>query len=200
MAISIEFAEHAELHAKIKVVGVGGGGGNALNTMISCGLEGVEFIAANTDAQALDANLAPTKIQLGPQLTKGLGAGGAPDVGRKAALEDVQRLAEEVAGCDMVFVTAGMGGGTGTGAAPVLAQVAKEQGALTVGVVTTPFLFEGRKRGRNATEGVKELIDAVDTIITIPNEKLLALGDQNMSMIDAFQKELIIAEIDFRWY
>jgi cell division protein FtsZ len=126
MAISIEFAEDAELQARIKVVGVGGSGGNALNTMIQSGLDGVEFIAANTDAQALDSNLAPIKIQLGPQLTKGLGAGGNPEVGRKSALEDVQRLSDALAGADMVFVTAGMGGGTGTGAAPIIAQVAKD--------------------------------------------------------------------------
>jgi cell division protein FtsZ len=188
MAISIEFADDAELHARIKVVGVGGSGGNALNTMISSGLEGVEFIAANTDAQALDNSLAPTKIQLGPQLTKGLGAGGNPEVGRKAALEDVQRLNDSLAGSDMVFVTAGMGGGTGTGAAPIVAQVARDLGALTVGVVTKPFLFEGRRRSKHADLGVQELIDSVDSIITIPNQKLLALGDDDLSMLDAFQR------------
>lgn len=188
MAISIEFADDAELSARIKVVGVGGSGGNALNTMISSGLDGVEFIAANTDAQALDGNLAPTKIQLGPQLTKGLGAGGNPDVGRKSALEDVQRIAEALAGADMVFVTAGMGGGTGTGAAPIIAQVARDQGALTVGVVTKPFLFEGRRRSKNADYGIAELGEAVDSIISIPNQKLLALGDDDMSMLDAFQR------------
>ena len=188
MAISIEFADDAELQARIKVVGVGGSGGNALNTMISSGLEGVEFIAANTDAQALDSNLAPSKIQLGPALTKGLGAGGNPDVGRKAALEDVQRIAECLAGADMVFVTAGMGGGTGTGAAPIIAQVARDQGALTVGVVTKPFMFEGRRRSKHAAYGVAELSDAVDSIITIPNQKLLCLGDDDMSMLDAFER------------
>ena len=188
MGISIEFADDAELQARIKVIGVGGGGGNALNTMISSGLEGVEYIAANTDSQALDSSLAPTKIQLGPQLTKGLGAGGTPDVGRKAALEDVQRIAEAVQGADMVFVTAGMGGGTGTGAAPIIAQIAKDQGALTVGVVTRPFFFEGRRRTRNAEHGVEELIASVDTIITIPNQKLLSLGDDDLSMLEAFQK------------
>ena len=188
MAISFEFEDGAELHARIKVVGVGGSGGNALNTMITGGLEGVEFIAANTDAQALESNLAATKIQLGPQLTKGLGAGGNPDVGRKAALEDVQRLGEALQGADMVFVTAGMGGGTGTGAAPIIAQIAKDMGALTVGVVTKPFLFEGRRRGKNAEHGVRELIDSVDSIITIPNQKLLALGDDDISMLDAFQR------------
>ena len=188
MAISIEFADDAELQARIKVVGVGGSGGNALNTMITSGLEGVEFIAANTDAQALEGNLAPNKIQLGPQLTKGLGAGGNPDVGRKSALEDVQRIADSLAGADMVFVTAGMGGGTGTGAAPIIAQVARDQGALTVGVVTKPFLFEGRKRSKNASNGILELGDAVDSIITIPNQKLLCLGDDDLSMLDAFQR------------
>ena len=188
MAISIEFDDDAELAAKIKVVGVGGSGGNALNTMISAGLEGVEFIAANTDAQALEGNLAPVKIQLGPQMTKGLGAGGNPEHGRKAALEDVQRIADAVAGADMVFVTAGMGGGTGTGAAPIIAQVAKDQGALTVGVVTKPFLFEGRRRSKNAEYGVQELMDSVDSIITIPNQKLLALADDDLSMLDAFQR------------
>lgn len=188
MAISIEFADDAALHARIKVVGVGGSGGNALNTMIASGLEGVEFIAANTDAQALESNLAPIKIQLGPQLTKGLGAGGNPEIGRKAALEDVQRLAEVLAGADMVFVTAGMGGGTGTGAAPIVAQVARDAGALTVGVVTKPFSFEGNRRGKNAVYGIRELIDSVDSIITIPNEKLLLLGDDDLSMLDAFQR------------
>ncbi len=188
MAISIEFADDVELQARIKVVGVGGSGGNALNTMITSGLEGVEFIAANTDAQALDGNLAPVKIQLGPQLTKGLGAGGNPDQGRKSALEDVQRIADALAGADMVFITAGMGGGTGTGAAPVIAQIARDQGALTVGVVTKPFLFEGRKRSKNAERGIGDLGEAVDSIITIPNQKLLCLGDDDISMLDAFQR------------
>ncbi|MFW6050306.1 MAG: cell division protein FtsZ [Myxococcota bacterium] len=188
MGISIEFADDAELQARIKVVGVGGSGGNALNTMIHSGLEGVEFIAANTDAQALESNLAPVKIQLGPQLTKGLGAGGNPEVGRKSALEDVQRLSDALQGADMVFVTAGMGGGTGTGAAPIIAQVAKDAGALTVGVVTKPFMFEGRRRAKNSEWGINELMDGVDSIITIPNQKLLALGDDDMSMLDAFQR------------
>ncbi len=188
MAISIEFADDAELHARIKVVGVGGSGGNALNTMIRNGLEGVEFIAANTDAQALDRSLAPAKIQLGPQLTRGLGAGGNPDVGRKAALEDLQRLSEALEGADMVFVTAGMGGGTGTGAAPIISQVAQDQGALTVGVVTKPFLFEGRKRAKHADRGVQELIDSIDSIITIPNQRLMSLGDDDITMLDAFAR------------
>ena len=188
MAISIEFADDAELQARIKVVGVGGSGGNALNTMIQGGLEGVEFIAANTDAQALDRSLAPVKIQLGPNLTRGLGAGGNPDVGRKAALEDVERLSDVLEGADMVFVTAGMGGGTGTGAAPIISQIAKDLGALTVGVVTKPFLFEGRKRSKNAERGVQELIDVIDSIITIPNQRLMSLGDDDITMLDAFAR------------
>ncbi|MBX3271144.1 MAG: cell division protein FtsZ [Sandaracinaceae bacterium] len=188
MGISIEFADDAEMNARIKVVGVGGGGGNALNTMIHSGLDGVEFIAANTDMQALEDNLAATKIQLGPCLTKGLGAGASPDVGRKAALEDVQRISEALEGADMVFITAGMGGGTGTGGAPIIAQIARDLGALTVGVVTRPFLFEGKRRSRNADEGIDELSDAVDTIITIPNQKLLSLDDEDMSLLEAFQR------------
>lgn len=188
MGISIEFAEDAELQARIKVVGVGGGGGNAINTMIESGLEGVEFIAANTDTQALMDNLAGEKIQLGPGLTRGLGAGAEPDVGRKAALEDVQRIAEAIHGADMVFITAGMGGGTGTGAAPIIAQIARDQGALAVGVVTKPFNFEGRRRMKNALSGLDELSESVDTIITIPNEKLLAVADDDMSMLDAFRR------------
>ncbi|MDH5672047.1 MAG: cell division protein FtsZ [Myxococcales bacterium] len=188
MALSIDFADDAKLQAKIKVVGVGGGGGNAINTMIHSGLEGVEFIAANTDTQALSENLAAEKIALGASLTRGLGAGALPEVGRKAALEEVQRIAESVAGADMVFVTAGMGGGTGTGAAPIIAQIARDQGALTVAVVTKPFLFEGRRRMKNASEGLDELAESVDTIISIPNEKLLDLGDEDMSMQDAFRR------------
>ncbi|MCB9597969.1 MAG: cell division protein FtsZ [Sandaracinaceae bacterium] len=188
MGISIEFADDAEMNARIKVVGVGGGGGNALNTMIQSGLEGVEFIAANTDMQALEDNLAPTKIQLGPALTKGLGAGASPDVGRKAALEDVQRIGEALEGADMVFITAGMGGGTGTGGAPIISQIARDLGALTVGVVTRPFLFEGKRRSRNADNGIEELSESVDTIITIPNQKLLNLEDDDMSLLEAFQR------------
>jgi len=188
MAISIDFADDAELHAKIKVVGVGGAGGNAINTMIHSGLDGVEFIAANTDTQALSANAAPAKIQLGAGLTRGLGAGATPEVGRKAALEDVQRIAEFLQGADMVFVTAGMGGGTGTGAAPIIAQIARDQGALTVGVVTKPFQFEGRRRMKNAVCGLEELRQSVDTIITIPNEKLLTVADDDMSMLEAFRR------------
>jgi cell division protein FtsZ len=188
MGISIEFADDADLQARIKVVGVGGGGGNALNTMIQAGLEGVEFIAANTDLQALGQNLAGEKIALGGGLTRGLGAGAQPEIGRKAALEDAKRIAEALQGADMVFVTAGMGGGTGTGAAPIIAQIARDQGALTVGVVTKPFSFEGRRRMRNASEGIEELANSVDTIITIPNEKLLDLAEDNMPMLDAFRR------------
>ena len=188
MGISIEFAEDAEMQARIKVVGVGGGGGNALNTMIHSGLEGVEFIAANTDMQSLEANFAATKIQLGPALTKGLGAGANPDIGRKSALEDVQRVSEALEGADMVFITAGMGGGTGTGGAPIIAQIARDMGALTVGVVTKPFLFEGKRRMRNADLGIEDLAESVDTIITIPNQKLLNLEDEDMSLLDAFRR------------
>lgn len=188
MAISIDFADEGDVQARIKVVGVGGGGGNALNTMIASGLEGVEFIAANTDAQALENSLAPCRIQLGKQLTKGLGAGGSPDCGRKGALEDVQRISEAMQGADMVFITAGMGGGTGTGAAPVISQIAKDQGALTVGVVTRPFDFEGRRRTHHAEQGLADLVDAVDTIITIPNQKLIELAVDDMSLLEAFQR------------
>jgi len=174
--------------AKIKVIGVGGGGGNAVNTMIQAELDGVEFICANTDLQALESNLAPTKIQLGDHLTRGLGAGANPEVGRKSAEESMQTVAETVAGADMVFVTAGMGGGTGTGAAPVIARVARESGALTVGVVTKPFTFEGRKRMRKADAGIEALEEAVDTLIIIPNNRLLQVVGHNVSMLDAFKK------------
>src|SRR6478735_8190596 len=176
MSFSIEFADETqEYQARIKVIGCGGSGGNAVNTMINFGLEGVEFIVVNTDAQALNNNAAPTKLNIGSNVTKGLGAGADPEKGRKAALEDVQRIKELVSGADMVFITAGMGGGTGTGCAPVVAQLAKEEGALTVGVVTKPFLFEGRQRSRRAEHGLALLTEHVDTLITIPNEKLLAL-------------------------
>ncbi len=172
--------------AKIKVIGVGGGGGNAVANMIAQKMEGVEFIAVNTDSQALHANPSDVKIQIGGSMTKGLGAGGIPDHGRKAALEDVNRLEEVLSGADMVFVAAGMGGGTGTGAAPIVAQVSRDVGALTVGVVTKPFRFEGRKRSRIAEEGLGNLSDGVDTLITIPNDRLLAL-DENLTVKDAFQ-------------
>jgi len=174
--------------AKIKVIGVGGGGCNAVNTMIKMGLEGVEFITANTDRQALEASLAPTKIAIGQDLTKGLGAGASPDIGRKAALEDYAAISEILGGADMVFITAGMGGGTGTGAAPVFAKIAKEIGALTVGVVTKPFLFEGRKRLKNALQGIANLRESVDSLITIPNERLLSVAGSNLSIVDAFKK------------
>ena len=174
--------------ATIKVIGAGGGGGNAVNTMIECGLDGIDFIAANTDLQALESNLAATKIPLGQGLTKGLGAGANPEVGRNAALEDVERIAEVLQGADMVFVTCGMGGGTGTGSAPVIAQVARECGALTVGVVTKPFLFEGKKRRRQAEEGIAVLQENVDTLIIIPNQRLLTVSDQKTTMLDAFRK------------
>ena len=175
-------------HARIKVIGVGGGGGNAINTMISCRLEGVDFVAANTDLQALESNQAQIKIPLGSRLTKGLGAGANPEIGRNAAMEDRERIAEVLQGADMVFVTAGMGGGTGTGAASVIAEVARELGALTVGVVTKPFGFEGKKRRRNAEEGILNLARAVDTLITIPNERLLSVAGQKTTMLDAFRK------------
>jgi|MudIll2142460700_1097286.scaffolds.fasta_scaffold19124_3 cell division protein FtsZ len=175
-------------HAKILVIGVGGGGGNAVNTMISGNLDGVEFVVANTDMQALEANMAPHKIQLGNALTKGLGAGANPDVGRRSAEESMQNIADLIAGADMVFVTAGMGGGTGTGAAPVIAQIARDCGALTVGVVTKPFGFEGKKRSKQAVEGIERLEAAVDTLIVIPNNRLLALVGNNTSMVEAFRK------------
>jgi cell division protein FtsZ len=176
------------LGARIKVVGIGGGGGNAVNTMIASGLPGIEFIAANTDLQALGVSLAPSKLQLGAQLTKGLGAGGNPDIGRQAALDDSEVIRDQLAGADMVFLTAGMGGGTGTGGAPVVARLAKEQGALTVAVVTKPFQFEGRKRTRQAEEGMRALKDAVDTLIAIPNQRLLAVAGRNTSLLDTFKK------------
>ncbi|HYQ41703.1 MAG TPA: cell division protein FtsZ, partial [Polyangiaceae bacterium] len=164
MSFSIEFADETRAYqARIKVIGVGGSGGNAINTMIHFGLEGVEFITVNTDAQALNSNSAAEKIAIGQNVTRGLGAGADPERGRKAALEDVQRLKDIVQGADMVFVTAGMGGGTGTGAAPVIAQLAREAGALTVGVVTKPFGFEGRQRSRRAEAGLAALSEHVDT-------------------------------------
>ena len=175
-------------HAKILVIGVGGGGGNAVNTMISGNLDGVEFVVANTDMQALEANMAPHKIQLGNALTKGLGAGANPEVGRRSAEESMQSIADLISGADMVFVTAGMGGGTGTGAAPVIAQIARDCGALTVGVVTKPFGFEGKKRSRQAVEGIERLSAAVDTLLVIPNNRLLALVGAQTSMVEAFRK------------
>jgi cell division protein FtsZ len=184
----IELSETTELGARIKVIGVGGGGGNAVNTMISAGLPGVEFIAANTDAQALRANLAPVNVQLGEKITKGLGAGANPQIGKKSAEEDIERIREYLNGADMVFITAGMGGGTGTGGAPVVARLAKEMGALTVGVVTKPFMFEGKKRMKQAEEGMRELKDSVDTLIAIPNQRLLSIAGRNMPILETFKK------------
>ena len=177
-----------DLGAKIKVVGVGGGGGNALNTMILAGLTGVDFIAANTDCQALQHNRAATKIQLGAQVTKGLGAGANPEIGRQAALEDRDKILAALEGADMVFVTAGMGGGTGTGGAPIIADLARSIGALTVGVVTKPFIFEGKRRLKQAEHGISELKGTVDTLITIPNQRLLAVADERTTLLDTFKK------------
>jgi cell division protein FtsZ len=176
----------ARTGARIKVIGVGGGGGNAVNRMVQAGLGDVEFIVANTDRQALAQNAAPIKVQIGTQLTKGLGAGADPNVGRAAALEDTDKLLEVLTGADMVFVTTGLGGGTGTGAAPVIASLANQLGALTVAVVTKPFRFEGRKRQLQAEQGLAELADNVDTIISIPNERLLTSVAAGTSMSDAF--------------
>ncbi|HVG60475.1 MAG TPA: cell division protein FtsZ [Hyalangium sp.] len=174
--------------AKIRVVGVGGAGCNAVNTMIMAKLERVDFIAANTDVQALAANKAPTRLQLGQTLTKGLGAGANPEMGREAALESREQIAAVLEGADMVFVTAGMGGGTGTGAAPIIADIAKSLGCLTVGVVTKPFLFEGNKRRKQAEQGLVELKAAVDTLITIPNQRLLSLSTEAMPLLETFKR------------
>ena len=182
-----ELVDSVPQNAVIKVVGVGGGGGNAVKHMIANNIEGVEFICANTDAQALADMAANTVLQLGGTITKGLGAGANPDVGRQAALEDRERIAEVIGGADMVFITAGMGGGTGTGGAPIIAEVAKEMGILTVAVVTRPFKFEGKKRKMHAEEGILELQQHVDSLITIPNEKLLAVMGKNTSLLDAFK-------------
>ncbi len=189
MGLSFDLTEETgSACARIKVVGVGGAGGNAVRTMIEAGVEDVEFVVANTDIQALSANPAPTRIQLGRGLTKGLGAGASPEIGKKAAMEDIQLIQEYLQGADMVFITAGMGGGTGTGAAPVIAQVARDMGALTVGVVTKPFLFEGKRRTKSADYGLEELAAHVDTLITIPNQKLLSLDDADLTLVDAFRK------------
>jgi len=182
-----DFNQAAAENAEIKVIGVGGGGTNAVNRMISAGLAGVEFISANTDAQALALSDAKVKIQLGDKLTKGLGAGANYEIGKKAAEEDRDRIAEALDGADMVFITAGMGGGTGTGAAPIVAQVAREVGALTVAVVTKPFRFEGKRRTNAADHGIKNLKEAVDAIIVIPNDKLLEVSKENVTMIEAFK-------------
>ncbi|MRR58920.1 MAG: cell division protein FtsZ [Deltaproteobacteria bacterium] len=182
-----EFDESIDQSAKIKVIGIGGGGGNAVNTMIDCDLHGIDFIVANTDAQALRMSKAPVKIQLGGQLTKGLGAGADPNVGRDAADENRAQLAEVLKGADMIFIAAGLGGGTGTGAAPVIADVAKEIGALTVGVVTKPFTREGKLRLSKAENGVRELKKHVDSLVIIPNDRLLGLAGKSMSILDAFK-------------
>ena len=184
----IEFDENKNMAAKVKIIGIGGGGNNAINTMISYKLSGVEFIAANTDAQALAANLAAMKLQLGANLTKGLGAGANPEIGRKAALEDVDMIREALKGADMVFITAGLGGGTGTGGAPVIAEVARELGALTVAIVTRPFLFEGKKRMKQAEEGLANLKMTADALITIPNQRLLSISGKSMTLLEAFKK------------
>lgn len=183
----LDFEINIDQLANIKVIGVGGGGNNAVNRMINAGLRGVEFIAVNTDAQALQMSQSSQKIQLGIKLTKGLGSGGNPDVGEKAAEESREEITQALQGADMVFVTCGMGGGTGTGAAPIVAEVAKELGALTVGVVTKPFSFEGRKRSQQAENGVELLKSKVDTLITIPNDRLLQVIEKNTPIVEAFR-------------
>ena len=186
-SIKFLFDEGLRTGACIKVVGVGGGGSNAVNRMIAAGLEGVDFLVANTDVQALKQSKAPIKIQIGAKLTKGLGAGANPDVGRQAALEDTEKIIESLEGADMVFVTTGLGGGTGTGAAPIVASLAAELGALTVAVVTKPFAFEGKKRQQQAERGMSDLKECVDTVITIPNERLLQTLERGTSLFDAFR-------------
>ncbi|HTY55064.1 MAG TPA: cell division protein FtsZ, partial [Candidatus Binataceae bacterium] len=186
--MSIEYVASPDPGARIKVIGAGGCGGNAINHMIEAGLKNVEFMSVNTDIQALQNNRAPFKMQMGEMLTRGRGTGGNPEIGRKAALEDEERLREALSEAEMVFVTAGMGGGTGTGSAPVIARLARDSGALTVGVVTKPFQFEGRKRMTQADEGVRELKNAVDTLITIPNQRLLSIASRTTSLREAFQR------------
>ncbi|CAB1128472.1 cell-division initiation protein [Candidatus Hydrogenisulfobacillus filiaventi] len=183
----LDFDQSTENFAVIKVVGVGGGGSNAVNRMIQAGLKGVEFIAVNTDAQALALSQAPTRLQVGAKLTKGLGAGANPEIGQKAAEESREQIADALKGADMVFITAGMGGGTGTGAAPIVAEVAKEVGALAVGVVTKPFTFEGRRRQQFAEKGTANLKAKVDTLITIPNDRLLQVVEKKTTIVDAFR-------------
>lgn len=183
----LEFDIDLEQFAQIKVIGVGGGGNNAVNRMIAAGLRGVEFYSINTDKQALFLSKSNTKIQIGDKLTKGLGAGANPEIGEKAANESKDEIAQAIKGADMVFVTAGMGGGTGTGAAPVVAQIAKEMGILTVGVVTKPFMFEGRKRMQHAERGIENLKATVDTLVTIPNDRLLQVAEKKTSIVDAFR-------------
>ncbi|MFD1777810.1 cell division protein FtsZ [Fredinandcohnia salidurans] len=184
----LEFDTNVDQLATIKVIGVGGGGNNAVNRMIEHGVQGVEFIAVNTDAQALNLSKAEIKMQIGGKLTRGLGAGANPDVGKKAAEESREQIEEALKGADMVFVTAGMGGGTGTGAAPVIAQISKDLGALTVGVVTRPFTFEGRKRQTQAAGGIGAMKESVDTLIVIPNDRLLEIVDKNTPMLEAFRE------------
>src|SRR5919106_1016919 len=184
--LRLRLEEESTAGARIKVIGVGGGGGNAVNRMVRVGLDGVEFIVANTDLQALQTNAATIKLQIGSKLTKGLGAGADPNVGRSAALEDTEKLIQALDGADMIFVTTGLGGGTGTGAAPVIASLASELGALTIAVVTKPFRFEGKKRAIQAERGLEELRECVDTVITIPNERLLSTIARNTSLTDAF--------------
>lgn len=184
----LEFDTSVDQLAVIKVIGVGGGGNNAVNRMIEHGVQGVEFIAVNTDAQALNLSKAEIRLQIGAKLTRGLGAGANPEVGKKAAEESREQIEEALRGADMVFVTAGMGGGTGTGAAPVIAQIAREIGALTVGVVTRPFTFEGRKRSTQAIGGIGQMKEAVDTLIVIPNDRLLEIVDKNTPMLEAFRE------------
>jgi cell division protein FtsZ len=184
----LEFESNIDGLATIKVIGVGGGGNNAVNRMIEHGVQGVEFIAVNTDAQALNLSKAEIKMQIGSKLTRGLGAGANPEVGKKAAEESREQIEEALRGADMVFVTAGMGGGTGTGAAPVIAQISKDLGALTVGVVTRPFTFEGRKRAMQAAGGISSMKESVDTLIVIPNDRLLEIVDKNTPMLEAFRE------------
>ncbi|HLW71762.1 MAG TPA: cell division protein FtsZ [Candidatus Binataceae bacterium] len=184
----IELVESADVGARIKVIGAGGCGGNAVNHMIAAGLRNVDFVSVNTDSQALAVNTAPLRMQIGQLLTKGRGTGGNPEIGRKAALEDEDNLRAVLGDAEMVFVTAGMGGGTGTGSAPVIARLARESGALTVGVVTKPFQFEGRKRMGQADDGLRELKNAVDTLITIPNQRLLSIASRTTSLKEAFEK------------
>src|SRR5260370_812591 len=179
--------DEEQLTAEIEVVGVGGGGGNAVNRMIQAGIKGVEFLVTNTDVQAMRAALAPNKIQIGAKLTKGLGAGANPEIGKQAALEDTDRILEALSGADMIFITTGMGGGTGTGAAPIIASLAAELGALTVAVVTKPFAFEGKRRRVQAEQGIRALRDTVDTLITIPNERLLNFVERATSLGEAFK-------------
>src|SRR6184192_1975511 len=186
-SIKFLFDEGRRLGASIKVVGIGGAGSNAVNRMIDAGLDGVDFLVANTDVQALKLSKAPVKLQIGAKLTKGLGAGANPEIGRQAALEDTDKVIEALEGADMVFVTTGLGGGTGTGAAPIVATLAAELGALTVAVVTKPFAFEGKKRMTQADRGLADLKECVDTVITIPNERLLATLERGTSLFDAFR-------------